>query len=162
MRAATTPQSGATPEPARTSSAAALVMVMTTSEVPAAYRIGTPRARTRAGTTRKPPPTPRKPVSSPTTVAVTSTLSACGQLQMKVGLKVMIGSSRPGRRPSSVRVPRRSRTSMTPPTTSRSAAKAAMQHLFGHLGGGQRPHGRAADGDEAEGHAAGEEHEPCR
>jgi hypothetical protein len=68
-------------------------MEITTSEVPAAYRIGRERASTSAGTTRKPPPTPRKPVSRPTTVAVTSTLSAQGHWHAKVGLNVMIGSS---------------------------------------------------------------------
>ena len=72
--------------------AAALVMVMTTSEVPAATGIGSPRASTRAGTTRKPPPTPRNPVSSPTTVAVTSTLTARGHWQTKRGVNAMIGS----------------------------------------------------------------------
>ena len=39
-------------------------MVMTTSEVPAAYCIGRARASSSAGTTRNPPPTPRNPVSS--------------------------------------------------------------------------------------------------
>ena len=93
---------GWTPKPARTASAAALVMVMTTSEVPAAYSIGSASASTSAGTTRKPPPTPRKPVSRPTTVAVTSTFSARGHWQAKVGLNVMIGSSSVARR---VRLP---------------------------------------------------------
>ena len=64
--------------PARTARATELVMAMTSNDVPAAYRIGTPRASTRAGTTRKPPPTPRNPVSSPTAVAVTSTFRARG------------------------------------------------------------------------------------
>ena len=98
MRASTTPQSGAEPTPARTASAEALVTVITTSEVPAAYSIGSARASTSAGTTRKPPPTPRNPVSRPTAVAVTSTFSARGHWQAKVGLKVMIGSSSIGRR----------------------------------------------------------------
>jgi hypothetical protein len=35
-------------------------------------------------------------VSSPTALAVSSTVSARGQLQANVGLKVMIGSSRAG------------------------------------------------------------------
>lgn len=86
-------QSGATPTPVRTASAAALVNTMTTSEVPAAYSIGSANASSRAGTTRNPPPTPRKPVSNPTTVAVTSTFRARGHWQAKVGLNVMIGSS---------------------------------------------------------------------
>jgi len=85
------------PIPARTARAEALVTVITTSEVPAAYSIGRARASTRAGTTRNPPPTPRNPVSRPTVVAVTSTFSALGHWQAKAGLNVMIGSSSCGR-----------------------------------------------------------------
>src|SRR5437899_8861646 len=40
---------------------------MTASDVPAAIRVSRPANSTSAGTIRKPPPTPRKPVSSPTT-----------------------------------------------------------------------------------------------
>ena len=93
VRAATRPQSGVVPTPARTARAAALVSVMTTSEVPAAYRMGSASARVRAGTTRNPPPTPRKPVSSPTPVAVTSTLTARGQSHPNPLRNEMIGSS---------------------------------------------------------------------
>lgn len=53
---------------------------MTNSDVPAASSSGSPRASTRAGTTRNSPPTPRNPVSSPTTVAVTSTSNARGHV----------------------------------------------------------------------------------
>jgi len=45
----TTPQSGAEPTPVRTASAAPLVSVMTTSEVPAAYSIGNASASSRTG-----------------------------------------------------------------------------------------------------------------
>ncbi len=101
---------------------------MITSDVPTAYVIGSARASSSAGTTRKPPPTPRKPVSRPTAVAVTSTFRARGQLQPKVGLKVMIGSSRLGRSPASGLVgspwPSR-RQAIRAPTSSISAAKQA-------------------------------------
>ena len=56
----------------------ALLTVITSSEVPTATGIENPRARTRAGTTAKPPPTPKNPVSSPTAVAVTHDLGRAG------------------------------------------------------------------------------------
>jgi hypothetical protein len=81
------------PAPVRTIRATALVLVITTSDVPTAYSIGMARASSRAGTTRKPPPTPRKPVKSPTAVAVTTTLSAWGHWHTNRGPKLMMGSS---------------------------------------------------------------------
>ncbi|AUX27913.1 uncharacterized protein SOCEGT47_085130 [Sorangium cellulosum] len=42
------------------------LMVITSSEVPTAVRIGSPPRRTSAGTTRKPPPAPTRPVMKPT------------------------------------------------------------------------------------------------
>ena len=71
-----TAQSMAMPCPARAASAVALLIAMTSSEVPTATGIGKPRARTSAGTTAKPPPTPKNPVSSPTAVAVND--APCG------------------------------------------------------------------------------------
>jgi hypothetical protein len=58
----------------RAAKAAALLIAITSNDVPAATGISKPRARTRAGTMTKPPPTPKKPVSSPTTLAVATSL----------------------------------------------------------------------------------------
>ena len=55
--------------------------------------------------TRNPPPTPKKPVSRPTTVAVMSTFSARGHWHAKVGLNVMMGSSNVWRRAWPTRAP---------------------------------------------------------
>ncbi len=41
-------------------------MAMTTNDVPTACWMGNPTSMTSAGTMRKPPPTPRMPVSRPT------------------------------------------------------------------------------------------------
>jgi len=51
-------------------------MAMTSKEVPTAAGISKPRASTSAGTMTNPPPTPKKPVSSPTPVAAATTLRA--------------------------------------------------------------------------------------
>ena len=48
-------------------------IVMTRSEVPTAAPIGSPPRRTSAGTTRKPPPAPTRPVTPPTTRPSAST-----------------------------------------------------------------------------------------
>jgi hypothetical protein len=53
-------------------SAEALLTEMTSKQVPTAAGISKPRASTSAGTMTKPPPTPKKPVSSPTPVAALS------------------------------------------------------------------------------------------
>ena len=159
VSATTRPQSGVMPLPARTSRATALVSVITTSEVPAAYAIGRLSASRSAGTTRKPPPTPRNPVSRPTTVAVTSTLRARGHWQAKVGLKVMIGSSRAGRWAW-----RRRRRATAAPLAHRQQhahgehqhGERREQHRLRHRRRGARPGHRAAERDDAEGDPAGE------
>ena len=134
---------------------------MTTSEVPAAYSMGRLRATSRAGTTRKPPPTPRKPVSRPTAVAVTSTLSARGHWQAKVGLKVMIGSSSSAGAATVPAVPaprpRHWRTASRVPTTSISTAKAPSSTASGTAAEARAPATAPPSGDEAEGDAAGEQ-----
>ena len=66
-------QSRARPWPRRAIRAEALLIEITSSEVPTATGIEKPSTRTSAGTTTKPPPTPKKPVKSPTTVAVRTT-----------------------------------------------------------------------------------------
>ena len=65
--------------PKRASSAAALLIEMTSREVPTATGISKPSASTRAGTMTKPPPTPKKPVSSPTPVAAATTPAVAGR-----------------------------------------------------------------------------------
>src|SRR5208282_6823254 len=50
-------------------SAAALLIAMTSSEVPTATGMSKLRASTSAGTMTNPPPTPKKPVSRPAPVA---------------------------------------------------------------------------------------------
>ena len=69
-------QSRLTPPPSRALSADALLTAMTSKEVPTAAGISKPRASTSAGTMTNPPPTPKKPVSSPTPVAAAATLMA--------------------------------------------------------------------------------------
>ena len=69
-------QSRCTWPPKRAASDAALLMAMTSSEVPTAAGISKPRASTSAGTMTNPPPTPKKPVSSPTAVAAATILTA--------------------------------------------------------------------------------------
>ncbi|MGN6334197.1 MAG: hypothetical protein ACTHOD_21495 [Motilibacteraceae bacterium] len=61
---------------------------MTSSEVLTATGIGKPSTMTSAGTMTKPPPTPKNPVSSPTTVAATSTLTARPASSRGAGLGV--------------------------------------------------------------------------
>ena len=52
-------------------------MAMTSNEVPTAAGISKPSASTRAGTMTNPPPTPKKPVSSPTAVAAVTIFRFC-------------------------------------------------------------------------------------
>ena len=126
--------------------------------------MGSARARTRAGTTRKPPPTPRNPVSSPTTVAVTTTLRARGHWHMKVGLNVMIGSSSRGRSTGAAWSPRdrrrvRSwRTVIRPRDHQHQRREGGQEHRLGDRGRQVRPRDGAADGDRAERDPAGEQH----
>ena len=94
-----TVQSMLMPWPAREARAVALLTVITSSEVPTATGMENPSARTSAGTTAKPPPTPKNPVSSPTALAVTTTLTARGQSHTKRGVKAMIGSNASSDRP---------------------------------------------------------------
>ncbi len=138
-------------------------MVMTTREVPAAYSMGRASASTSAGTTRNPPPTPRKPVSSPITVAVTSTLRARGHWQAKVGLKLMIGSSslaRAGQLPGAGSPATHLAHDHGPADHEHQDREGREQHRFGDEGGGPGSRDRAADGHEPEGHAAAEQHVP--
>ena len=90
-------------------------------------------------------------MSRPTAVAVTSTLSARGHWQAKVGLKVMIGSSKPaaGLLLRGVRAP------SAPLAYGHQQADAqhqdgegGEQHGLGHRRGGACAGDRAADGDE--------------
>jgi hypothetical protein len=96
---------------------------ITSSEVPTATGIGKPRVRTSAGTTTKPPPTPKKPVSSPTAVATTSTLAARGHAQMNDGRNLMIGPSSSADRDTPAS--RRLRANITAATMSMSNENAA-------------------------------------
>jgi hypothetical protein len=48
-------------------------MAITSRDVPTAVAMSKPRASTSAGTTTNPPPTPKNPVTSPTTVAAITT-----------------------------------------------------------------------------------------
>src|ERR1035441_4177942 len=59
--------------PSRDSSAEAELMAITSRDVPTAVGMSKPRASTSAGTTTKPPPTPKNPVTSPTIVAAITT-----------------------------------------------------------------------------------------
>ena len=59
----------------RVLSATTELIVMTSSDVPIASGIVKPSASTSAGTMTKPPPTPKNPVRSPTTVPAAATLS---------------------------------------------------------------------------------------
>src|SRR5665811_1161810 len=86
-------QSRWTPCPIRDSSAEVLLIAITSSEVPTATGIVNPSARTSAGTTTKPPPTPKNPVSSPTAEAVTTTFRTRGQLHVSVGRNCRTGPS---------------------------------------------------------------------
>lgn len=60
----------------RAAKAVALLTAMTSKEVPTATGMGLRSTGTSAGTSRSPPPTPKKPVTDPTRVAVASTLAA--------------------------------------------------------------------------------------
>lgn len=64
VKRATMPQSTGT-RPTYASDPAAELIAITSSEVPAACFIGRPPNSTSAGTNRKPPPTPSRPVSTP-------------------------------------------------------------------------------------------------
>jgi len=72
--------------------AEALLIAITSSEVPTATGIVKPSTRTSAGTAAKPPPTPKNPVSRPTAVAVSNTFSARGHAQENAGRSVMIAT----------------------------------------------------------------------
>ena len=61
------------PDWSRVVSATAELMVITSNDVPTASGIEKRSARTSAGTITNPPPTPKKPVSSPTTVPAKAT-----------------------------------------------------------------------------------------
>ena len=65
-------------EPAcrRVASATAELMVITSKDVPTASDIVNPSANTSAGTITKPPPTPKNPVSRPTSVPAITTFTA--------------------------------------------------------------------------------------
>src|ERR1035437_9797943 len=84
-------QSKWTPWPIRDSSAEVLLLAITSSEVPTTTGIVNPSASTSAGTTTKPPPTPKNPVNSPTAEAVTTTFRTRGQSQTYVGRSCRTG-----------------------------------------------------------------------
>ena len=86
-------QSRWTPWPALETTAEALLIAITSNEVPTATGIVKPSTRTSAGTAAKPPPTPKNPVSRPTADAVMSTFSARDHTQENDGRNVMIGTS---------------------------------------------------------------------
>ena len=64
--------------PERIASAVAALMTMTTNDVPIACLAGNLRSRVSAGTTAKPPPTPKRPVRSPTAVAAPASFARAG------------------------------------------------------------------------------------
>ena len=135
---------------------------MTSSEVPTASGIVKPSARTRAGTITKPPPTPKKPVSSPTIVPATVTFT------------MVIGSIRDDGAVAArrCRADRPSRGGAARPRVSPDAAPHRVgrdQHEPGegeqqHVGVGGlvpvRAEQRAADAGEAEHEAGAEPHSP--
>src|ERR1019366_6444932 len=105
------------PCPARAASAAALFTAITARDVPAAVGMSKPRTRTSAGTTTKPPPTPKNPVISPTPVAAAATRIVC---RAPVLTTARLGWAWPRRR-----------SSMTTATTSMSRPNPASSTLAG-------------------------------
>jgi hypothetical protein len=121
-------QSSWTPWPSLETRADALLMAITSSEVPTATGIVKPSARTRAGTTAKPPPTPKNPVSRPTADAVASTFAARGHAQTKRGANDRIGScEESGLSGSPDRPWRRLRANISTATASMSIENAASK-----------------------------------
>src|SRR5680860_262683 len=86
-------QSRWTPCPILETRAEALLIAITSNEVPTATGIVKPSTSTSAGTAAKPPPTPKNPVSRPTADAVMSTLSARDHARLNDGRSVMMGTS---------------------------------------------------------------------
>src|SRR5450759_799072 len=107
-------QSRWTPCPIRDSSAEVLLIAITSSEVPTATGIVNPRARTSAGTTTKPPPTPKNPVSSPTADVSYTTFRTRRQLHASLGRNCRTGpSSEPASTSPPGSAPRRGRRRKT-------------------------------------------------
>ena len=96
-------------------------------------------------------------------MAVTSTLSARGHWQAKVGLKLMIGSSSVARAPwlaAAGAATAHLAGHHHPADHEHQQRERRQQHRLGHVRGRLGAGDRAADRDEPEGHAPAEQHVP--